>query len=143
MTLGSILTLYADLKLIDDKRLISQKFGINQTTVFENYMEAIRCIRNICAHGSVLYDTKLFKEVTRGPAGCIEPDEKYRLGAAIKVIAYLIGTISTNRQHDLIVELNKAYMALINKNNALRDIVKSATHMEWDLASISQLQTRI
>ena len=34
-------------------------------------------------------------------------------------------------------------MALINKNNALRDIVMSATHMEWDLASISQLQTRI
>ena len=143
MTLGSILTLYKSLKSLPDKRDISLYFGVNQTTVFENYMETIRCIRNICAHGAVLYDAKLFQEVKRGPAGRIAADEKYRLGAAIKVISFLTGKISLNRQHDLIVDLNRAYMTLLNKNAALRDVVTSATQMEWDLASISQLQTRI
>ena len=103
-------------------------------------MEAIRCVRNICAHGSVLYDSKLFQEVKRGPAGKIAADEKYRLGAAVKVISYMIGRISSNRQHDLIIELNKAFMALKNKGTGLQPIVENATHMAWDLASISQRQ---
>ena len=141
MTLGGMLTLYSSLKSVPDKRAISLYFGVNQTAVFENYMETIRCIRNICAHGSVLYDSKLFQEVKRGPAGKITADEKYRLGAAIKVITYLMGRISENRQHDLIIELNKAYMILKNKGTGLQPIVETATHMVWDLAFISQLQS--
>ena len=136
----SMLTLYTSLKSVTDKRDISFYFGINQTSVFENYMEAIRCVRNICAHGSVLYDAKLFQEVKRGPAGKIAADEKYRLGAAVKVISYMIGRLSSNRQHDLIIELNKAFMALKNKGAGLQPIVENATHMAWGLASISQLQ---
>ncbi len=49
--------------------------------------------------------------------------------------------ISGNRQHDLIIELNKAYMTLKNKGVSLRQVVETATHMTWELASISQLQT--
>ena len=142
MTLGSILTLYADLKLIDDKRLISQKFGINQTTVFENYMEAIRCIRNICAHGSVLYDARMYQLIQSGPAGKVTTDESHRLGAAIKVIAYLLGKISTNRQHELLIQLNAAYMTAVNKSNVLQSVIENATQMRWDLASISNLQAK-
>ena len=142
MTLGSILTLYADLKLIDDKRLISQKFGINQTVVFENYMEAIRCIRNICAHGSVLYDARMYQLIQSGPAGKVTLDESHRLGAAIKVLAHLLGKISTNRQHELLIQLNAAYMTAVNKSNSLQNVIEGATKMRWDLASISNLQAK-
>jgi hypothetical protein len=69
-------------------------------------------------------------------------EESYSLGGAIKVIAYLIGRISSNRQHDLIIELNKAYMVLKNKGAGLRQIVEKATHMTWELAAISQLQSK-
>ena len=141
MTLGSMLTLYTSLKSVPDKRDISLYFGVNQTTVFENYMEAIRCVRNICAHGSVLYDARMYQLIKSGPAGKITADESYSLGGAIKVIAYLMGRISSNRQHDLIIELNRAYMTLKNKGASLEQIVETTTHMEWDLASISQLQT--
>ena len=142
MTLGSILTLYADLKLIDDKRLISQKFRINQTVVFENYMEAIRCIRNICAHGAVLYDARMYQLIQSGPAGKVTLDESHRLGAAIKVLAYLLGKISTNRQHELLIQLNAAYMTAVNKSNSLQNVIEGATQMRWDLASISNLQAK-
>ena len=139
MTFGSMLALYKSLKSIQDKRDVSLHFGVSQTVVFENYMEAIRCIRNICAHGAVLYDTKLFHEIRRGPAGKVAGEEKYRLGAAIKVISYVLGKISANRQHDLITELNKAYMVLKNKGTSLHQIVETATAMSWELSSISQL----
>lgn len=142
MTLGSILTLYINLKSVQDKREISLHFGVNQTSVFENYMEVIRCIRNICAHGSVLYDTRMYHLIKSGPAGKMSTDESYSLGGAIKVIAYLIGRISSNRQHDLIIELNKAYMELKNKGVGLQQIIETSTHMTWELAAISQLQIK-
>ena len=142
MTLGSMLMLYTSLKSVQDKRDISLFYGVNQTMVFENYMEAIRCVRNICAHGSVLYDARMYQLIKSGPAGKITPEESYSLGGAIKVIVYLIGIISSNRQHDLIIELNNAYMTLKNKGNSLQQIVETATHMTWELASISQLQTK-
>lgn len=94
-----------------------------------------------CAHGSVLYDARMYQLIKSGPAGKITSDESYSLGGAIKVISFLIGRISSNRQHDLIIELNKAYMTLKNKGTSLQQIVETATHMTWDLASISQLQT--
>ena len=140
MTLGGMLTLYKNLKNVPDKRTVSLHFEVNQTAVFENYMETIRCIRNICAHGSVLYDARMHQLIKSGPAGKIMTDEAYRLGGAIKVISYMIGRISSNRQHDLIIELNKAYMVLKNKGAELQRVVEDATRMKWELSSISQLQ---
>lgn len=140
MTLGNMLVLYQSLLLLDDKRAIAKHFGINQTAVFENYMECIRCIRNICAHGSVLYDTKLYYRVMRGPAGRLTPSENGSFGGAIKVISYMVGRVSTNRRHEMIVKLNDAYMRCINKNPKLRHIIESASNLMWDLPNISQLE---
>ena len=139
MTLGNMLTLYRSLLNLDDKRAIAAKFGINQTSVFENYMESMRCIRNICAHGSVLYDAKLFFRIKRGPAGKLSQDETSRLGGAIKVLAYLLGKVSINRRHEMIISLNDAYMKSINKSPVLGQIIEDASQMKWDLPNISQL----
>ncbi len=141
MTLGGMITLYKALNEIADKRDISLHFNIKQTAIFENYMETIRCIRNICAHGSVLYDARLYHVIRNGPAGKVTQGESHSLGGAIKVISYLIGIVSKNRQHDLIVDLNKAYMSLKNKGEELQNVVESATHMSWELVDISKLQT--
>lgn len=143
MTLGNMLMLYKSLMNLTDKLDISRHFKVNQTTVFENYIETIRFIRNICAHGSVLYDTRLYHPVKNGPAGKVSSKETYSLSGAIKVISYLIGMVSSNRQHDLIVDLNKAYMSLKNKGEGLQKIVESATHMSWELVEISKLETYI
>ena len=140
MTLGNMLALYSNLQLLDDKLVISKHFGINQTKVFENYIETIRCIRNICAHGSVLYDTRLFKRIMRGPAGSLTQDETNSFGGAIKVIAYMLGQVSANRRHEMIVALNDTYMKTIKKNVLLKDVIENASHLAWDLPNISQLE---
>ena len=140
MTLGNMLVLYQSLLVLDDKRAIAKHFGINQTAVFENYMECIRCIRNICAHGSVLYDTKLYYRIMRGPAGRLTQSENESFGGAIKVISYMLGKVSTNRRHEMIVKLNEAYTRCINKNPKLQHIIEKASRMMWDLPNISQLE---
>ena len=141
MTLGNMLVLYRSLKSLDDKRDIAARFGINQTAVFENYLEAIRCIRNICAHGSVLYDTKLYYRIMRGPAGRLTQNENNSFGGAIKVIAYMLGRVSTNRRHEMMVSLNAAYMKSIKRNASLQQIIENASQLKWDLPNISQLES--
>ncbi len=63
MVLGNLTTLYKSLNRIDDKRLICTHFKVNKTTIFYNYIEAIRSLRNACAHGNILYDMTLEKSI--------------------------------------------------------------------------------
>lgn len=140
MTIGNMLVLYKNLLVLEDKRSIAKYFGIKQTKVFENYIEAIRSIRNICAHGSVLYDAKLHYRIMRGPAGNLTQAETGSFGGAIKVISYMLGKVSINRRHEMIVKLNDAYMTCINKNSQLKSVIENASNMKWDLPTISQLE---
>ena len=124
MTLGNVLKLYQNLKCLDDKRTISKQFGINQTAVFENYMETIRVIRNKCAHGSTLFDLSLCKSIKNGPAGRFPIGEAQRLPAALDVLLYMIGTISQNRKKDLLTSLNEIHKTAVNKSPEIEWIIK-------------------
>ena len=125
MTLGNVLKLYQNLKCLDDKRTISIHFGINQTAIFENYMETIRVIRNKCAHGSPLFDLSLCKSIKNGPAGRFPVGEAQQLSAAIDVILYMIGTISQNRKNDLLTGLAEIHKIAIEKSPEIEWIIKS------------------
>ena len=124
MTFGNVLKLYQNLKSLDDKRTISKRFGINQTMVFENYMETIRIVRNKCAHGSPLFDLTLCKSIKNGPAGRFSNGEAGHLSAAIKVILYMIGTISQNRQHDLKQGIEEITAIALTKSPEIEWIIK-------------------
>lgn len=99
MTLGNNIALYKALLDQSLKRQISRAFGINYTTVFENYFEVVRCVRNTCAHGGLLYDIDLYPLIRRGPAG-LSYNEEYKLSGALKVIKYLLSQVSINRAMD-------------------------------------------
>ncbi len=101
MTLGEVIVLYQNLKMIDDKLKISEHFGVKKTSVFENYLETVRVVRNLCAHGNVLFDLKLHKRVKRGPASWEQKTNGFDLKAAISVISYLLRQISTNREKEM------------------------------------------
>lgn len=55
MTLGSVCNIYSSLTNHNLKHTIATHFGVFQESVFENYLEIIKSLRNICAHGNVLY----------------------------------------------------------------------------------------
>ena len=124
MTLGNVLQLYQNLKSIEDKRIISKLFGINQTTLLENYMETIRVIRNRCAHGSTLYDIFLIHSIRNGPAGNYNSSDGSTLSAVIDVILYMIGTISQNRRQDLINDITILYEKTIDKCPTIKPLIE-------------------
>ena len=104
MTLGSNIALYKSLLDLDDKKAIAEHFGITYTNIFENYLDVLRCVRNTCAHGGLLYDIALYPLIRNGPAKVIG-DERKRLYGALKVIGYLLKHVSANRASDYYKEI--------------------------------------
>ena len=127
MTLGNVIELYKNLKYINDKLTICKHFGINQTAVFENYMDAIRVVRNKCAHGATLFDLKLFQSIKNGPAGRYSSGNANSLSRAIEVLFYLIGAISINRQNDLLSSLNEISNKACQKSPSIRPILQKVS----------------
>ena len=142
MTMGNMVYLYRNLVELTDKRIISEHFGIERPEILENYLEVLRSIRNICAHGSVLYRTHLFHRIRRGPLKFESNIECQSLGGAIKIIAYIMGIISQNRQHEMIISLNEVYRKAIKNATSIKDIIIDNTVMSWDLHDISRLETK-
>lgn len=99
MTLGSNIALYKSLLDLEDKKMISKNYGITYTNIFENYLDVVRCVRNTCAHGGLLYDINLHPLIRRGPANVVG-DERKKLCGALKVIEYLLSWVSINRAND-------------------------------------------
>lgn len=127
MTLGSVLKLYQSLAILEDKRDISRHFGINQTAVFESYMETVRFLRNTCAHGGVLWDLAIPKRIGNGPAGRFSGREMHNLFGAIAVVKYLLGQISVHRLEDMEKELDTVFQRIMAKAPKLSAILRERT----------------
>ncbi|MBD5209682.1 MAG: Abi family protein [Bacteroidales bacterium] len=122
MTLGSNIALYKSLLNLDDKKIIAKHFGVTYTNIFENYLDVVRCVRNTCAHGGLLYDIALFPLIRKGPANIIG-NERKQLYGALKVIGFLLRQVSINRAKDYEQEVKD----LINKC-ATTPAIKSVLH---------------
>ena len=101
MTLGGVISLYTSLNNNDLKRKIATIYNINRVEVFENYINLIRDIRNVCAHSNVLYDFAPIRSVRKGPALMTDVVNNQNLRGAYKIIEYIIKQISINRYNDL------------------------------------------
>lgn len=93
MTLGTMCNLYMSLTNHNLKFDIARHFGVNQESLFENYMDIIRDLRNICAHGSVLYSFR--PEAIRRSPGINSPAGNSRnLWGGLLVMEHFLATIS-------------------------------------------------
>ncbi len=123
MSLGSMFTLYQNLKNKEDKMLISSEFGIRNIKYFENYFQGLKNLRNICAHGGLLYDSKSAYSVK--PYGVVNIDaiDRHSLYARIQVVEYFLGIVSENRKYDFIQKINDIFSKL-SDNQTLVDIIE-------------------
>lgn len=126
MTFGNLENLYLNLVSIDDKLDICRHFGVNQTAVFENYITTVRTIRNTCAHGGVLFDMRLPKSIKKGPAGKLGRDNGNNLYGVLKVVEYLLGTISQNRLADMRTKIKDTLNTLFAINGSLEATLKKS-----------------
>ena len=108
ITFGAVMKLYEQLKEHEDKIFIAHEFGIRQVVTFESYMHTIRQVRNACAHGLLLYDLRLPQAIRRGPAA-YNSSERNNIIGAIRVISYIMGTISANRADDMSKQIKSLY----------------------------------
>lgn len=122
MTFGAVMKLYEQLKELDDKILIANKFGIRQVVTFERYMHTIREVRNACAHGHLLYDLKLPRRINRGPAGQSTRESGNIIGS-LRVIKYMMGQISAKRADDLSASVRRLYDQLCQDSPNLKPLI--------------------
>lgn len=122
MTFGAVMKLYEQLKDPDDKIFVAHEFGIRQVVTFESYMRTIRQVRNVCAHGLLLYDMRLTRRINRGPARQT-PQESGNIVGALRVIKYIMGQVSANRAAELSNSICSLYNRLCIKSPNLKPLI--------------------
>ena len=106
MTIGEILDLYDAISNVSSRLEISKAHGIRSIKTFDNYMTAVRRVRNRCAHGGVMFDYAASEALTaKGPVELSSVPDRTNLRGVIAVIKYLTGIVSMNRLADLEQEL--------------------------------------
>ena len=121
-------TLYDNLILDKDKRLISATYSEHSTAAFKTYLSAIREVRNACAHGNVMFGLRLSFGISTGIAcPSLKPGTNQSLNGALRVINHMIRQISVNRANDMWDELYKATARLYSKVTYLRTMIEKET----------------
>lgn len=93
MTFGAMCTLYESLHSDSLKLDIARHFGVHSIDVFLNYLSVVRTLRNLSAHGNILFSHKP-EAILRGPAmgGTCDPPRNLR--GALSVVEHFLGVIS-------------------------------------------------
>lgn len=123
MTFGAVVTLYHSLNNIELKQRIAKEFHINRVEVFENYLNVILDIRNVCAHGNILFDYSPSRSIRRGPAMMQDVGVNQNLNGVLKVVCYFINEVSVHRYDNFIEEVYK----LLSKDSyseVVKNIIK-------------------
>lgn len=105
MTFGAVIKLFEAIRSQSVQEDIAMGYNLTDIKVLRSYLWVIQSARNVCSHGGVLFDISLSRSIAKGPAGRLTKKDRHSLVGMIKVILYLIGQISTNRQNNLLKEL--------------------------------------
>ena len=108
-TFGTVFNVYKNLKDQALKQSISLQYGVRNVVTFENYFRAIVELRNLCAHGSVLFDHRLIIPLRQGVALKIDNQNKNTIFSVIQILHFMMARISTNRASDMKNEINKLF----------------------------------
>jgi len=113
-TFGAMFKLYQNLKDKSLKQEISLQYNVRNIETFEVYFRTIVELRNLCAHGSVLFDHKLTIPLRSGIALKIDNRNKNNIFSAIKIMYYMLEQISENRAKDMKTEINQLFNTFDN-----------------------------
>lgn len=124
MTFGASLKLFKSLRDEKLKEKIASSYELRSLKVFENFIQTVVYVRNMCSHGGVLYDLSQPLGVNKIPGNNYLFTNRHSLDASIKAIKYLLYHISKNRES----ELNNKLIELFSKhqnNEIIAKIIKT------------------
>ena len=107
MTIGEVLHLFKSIKDDTIKSQVAAEFNIKQLVTFNNYMEVIKNVRNVCAHSNVLYDFTPERSIRKGPAMFKGIGVNQNLNGALHVVLYMLKQVSVNRFNELKEDIEK------------------------------------
>ncbi|MES2445843.1 MAG: Abi family protein [Bacteroidota bacterium] len=125
-TFGASLKLFRCLKDEKLKEKVAQSYKLRSLKVFENFIQSVVYVRNMCSHGGVLFDLSQplgVHKIPNSAGSTYQFTNRHSLDASIKVIRYLLFQISKNREIDLCVSLNNLFLKHQN-NLALKKIIE-------------------
>lgn len=121
LTFGAIVTIYNALKEKKLQIMIANKYGLNSLETFKNFIFTLKYIRNICAHSGVVYDLSFPKGIFKIPKTKFINNNNQSLDAGIKVLSFILKTVSENRQKDMETEINDLFSSF--KNSEIENII--------------------
>ena len=128
MTFGDILILSQNLKEESLRKQLAAHYGLRNMEVFWNWMNTIRVVRNLCAHGHNLYDLRLQKSIKKGPLGdSIKDGMHHTMQGVLLVVFYLLRQVSVNRQVELRAHLRQ--LLLRPEVNSVRGALSNLKEM--------------
>jgi abortive infection bacteriophage resistance protein len=125
-TFGQINKVFKYLKDETLKSEIAAVYGYRNVSAFENHVNSMVNIRNICSHNGILFDYNQPKGVKKIPKEEYKIKERSQtnLNASISVILSTLSTISENRTVELKAELDKLF-SKASQNDKLKQIIDS------------------
>ncbi|WP_372473344.1 Abi family protein [Capnocytophaga sp. ARDL2] len=123
-TFGNIVYLYKNLKNKELKAKIAKEFGIKKVHIFENFIQTTIFIRNISAHGNILYDCNTSKRIEKFPLIDFENEDRHNLKSCIKVIFYLLGTFAPESRIMYEKKFGSYISKIIDNNDVIKQILK-------------------
>ena len=128
-TLGTIHKLYDGILRIDDKLPINRQFNVPSNQLFSHYINALRHLRNACAHGYIIIDFKLPMSLRTGPAGHYSGADKQRLVCLLGVMKFFLSSMSLVLVDDMRRDLCGCFMTFFISHPKLKSIVEDLTRV--------------
>jgi abortive infection bacteriophage resistance protein len=88
LTLGSIITVFDNIKNEEIKIRISDCYGIRDLNKFLRLLHTVRQVRNICAHSGLLFDYSLPQSINSIPQITFNLGDRNSVDSCIKVISF-------------------------------------------------------
>ncbi len=128
MSFGVIIGLFKNLKDEQLKHNIAVQYGVQSSTQFIQYLNTIRRLRNLCAHGKVIFDMSLSEAIpTSGPIKILNAHKQIFNGAFL-VTKYILSRVSNNRANEMQTELNRIKHRI--SNTTVREVIANYSGLD-------------
>jgi abortive infection bacteriophage resistance protein len=125
LTFGNNLKIYKNLLDKETKERISKIYSVNDIAKFEKLMDVIVYVRNYCAHSGVIFDLRNTYGIPKLPFYDFNNNDRHCLDSCIKIIIFILSTISINRANELRQHIDNLFVEYLNKGDEITQIITS------------------
>ncbi|MBB1138247.1 MULTISPECIES: Abi family protein [Myroides] len=123
LTFGINQKIYKNLLSIETKQRISDMYKVKDIPKFEKLMDVIVFVRNYCAHNGVIFDLRNTYGIPKLPYYTFNNNDRHCLDSCIKIIIFILSTISQNRADELKNNIDDLFNQYLNKGDEITGII--------------------